>query len=559
MNTDGSECHPPNASQAAATFARLLLLFGLEKRILAIILTYAVAIGLFSLIVPLTVQELVNTFAYSIQPIMIVTLAGTMLVGLLFMGAFRVLQARAVEILFQRLFTRIALAMTEHLPRFREDAFSPRDANCFMEAELLPRATVAMLADIVNVLISGSLGMLVLVTYHPYFLGYNLLLVSGFAFLIAVFGRGGFEITRKVSQLNYDTFSWLQDIAHNRLHFKATACRPLLLGKTDELVRAYVMARRIRSDILTGSQYKSAVIWQAFGHSGMIGLGGWLLSVGDITLGQFVAAEVIISALLMNLDTVARRMYAVFYAFTSLSELATFFGLPKERSSGLVSVSPPDSVLFGVRLTCTDVSFAYPGQLPAFEHFTIEVAPGEKVAVFCGGSVGKTSLALVLAGLYLPTSGVIRYNDIDLRDVSLEFINACRGLVLDSHLSLFEGTLEENIALRRESVRFDDLQWALRFVELEDEVDAMPLGLQTPVDARGKRFTKSQILRILVARAIVARPQLLILDGTLHNMEPATRDTILRRLCSKEEPWSVIFVSNDTTLTAHVDRRITLT
>ncbi|GIW54312.1 MAG: hypothetical protein KatS3mg082_0716 [Nitrospiraceae bacterium] len=109
------------------------------------------------------------------------------------------------------------------------------------------------------------------------------------------------------------------------------------------------MARRIRSDILTGSQYKSAVIWQAFGHSGMIGLGGWLLSVGDITLGQFVAAEVIVSALLMNLDTVARRMYAVFYAFTSLSELATFFGLPKERSSGLVSVSSPDSVLFGVQ------------------------------------------------------------------------------------------------------------------------------------------------------------------------------------------------------------------
>jgi ABC-type multidrug transport system fused ATPase/permease subunit len=197
--------------------------------------------------------------------------------------------------------------------------------------------------------------------------------------------------------------------------------------------------------------------------------------------------------------------------------------------------------------------------LPAFEHFTIEVAPGEKVAVFCGDSVGKTSLALVLAGLYLPTSGVIRYNDVDLRDVSLEFINACRGLVLDSHLSLFEGTIEENITLRRESVRFDDLQWALRFVELEDEVDAMPLGLQTPVDARGKNFTKSQILRILVARAIVVRPQLLILDGTLHNMRPTTRDTILRRLCSKEEPWSVIFVSNDTTLAAHVDRRITLT
>jgi ABC-type bacteriocin/lantibiotic exporter with double-glycine peptidase domain len=86
----------------------------------------------------------------------------------------------------------------------------------------------------------------------------------------------------------------------------------------------------------------------------------------------------------------------------------------------------------------------------------------------------------------------------------------------------------------------------------------MPLGLRTPVTNGGKGFTTSQTLRLLVARAIVARPQLLILDGTLHSMQPAMRETILRRLCSKEEPWSVIFVSNDPALGAYVDRRIML-
>jgi len=98
----------------------------------------------------------------------------------------------------------------------------------------------------------------------------------------------------------------------------------------------------------------------------------------------------------------------------------------------------------------------------------------------------------------------------------------------------------------------------LRFVELEEDVDAMPLGLRTPVKSGGKGFATSQTLRLLVARAIVMRPQILILDGTLHSMLPAMRETILRRLCSKEEPWSVIFVSNDPSLGAHVDRRIML-
>lgn len=79
-----------------------------------------------------------------------------------------------------------------------------------------------------------------------------------------------------------------------------------------------------------------------------------------------------------------------------------------------------------------------------------------------------------------------------------------------------------------------------------------------PGSGRGKLFTKSQILRILVARAIVTRPQLLIFDGTLHNMEPDLRQILLRRLCSKEEAWSVIFVTNDPSIGDYVDRRVML-
>jgi ABC-type multidrug transport system fused ATPase/permease subunit len=128
--------------------------------------------------------------------------------------------------------------------------------------------------------------------------------------------------------------------------------------------------------------------------------------------------------------------------------------------------------------------------------------------------------------------------------------------VLDSHVSLFQGTIEENISLRRPQVRFDDLRWALRFTELEDEIDAMPQGLDTLVGARGRVLTRSQILRLLVARAIAMRPQFLVFDGSLHDVEPDIRTTVLRRLCSKEEPWSLVFVSNDPGVGAFVERRV---
>lgn len=555
MAPEKSDSLPDSKDLLRATIARLSLLLQFEKKILAILVSYALAIGVFSLIVPLTIQELVNTFAYALQPIMVVTLVSVMAIVLLLMGSFRVLQLRAMEILIQRLYARIALGLTRQLPRFRDVGFTPKYANYFLEAELLPRALSAMLVDIINVTVGGAIGMTILVMYHPYFIIFNALLIGGFTVIITILGRGGLKITMDVSRHNYATMNWLQDIANNLMHFKATASTPFLLKKTDELVGRYVAARKIRSDILTGTQYKGSVIWQALGHSGVIATAGWLLAIGQITLGQFVASEVIVGTLIINLDTVSKRMYAMYYVFTSLHELDFLFSLPKDAEQGKLSVPLPDPTVHGVRLTCKDVSFAYPNSPPTFQHFNLEVAPGEKVAVFSATSTGKTTLARVLAGLYAPTVGVIRYNGVDLRDLDMDSLNACRGLILDSQLTLFESTLEENITMGR-PVQYDDIRWALRFVELEEDVDAMPLGLQSPVKSGGKGFTTSQILRLLVARAIVTRPQILILDGTLHSMLPAMRETILRRLCSKEEPWSVLFVSNDPTLTTHVDRRI---
>jgi ABC-type multidrug transport system fused ATPase/permease subunit len=102
-----------------------------------------------------------------------------------------------------------------------------------------------------------------------------------------------------------------------------------------------------------------------------------------------------------------------------------------------------------------------------------------------------------------------------------------------------EGTLEDNMTLGRPSITYEDIQWALQFVELDEEIDALAEELSTAVTGHAGQFTVSQILRLLVARTIVTHPPILIFEGTLHSMLPSLRDVILRRLCSKDEPWSV--------------------
>ncbi|MCI1278305.1 MAG: ABC transporter ATP-binding protein/permease [Nitrospira sp.] len=539
-------------------FAHLGMLLKLERSIFGIIASYSVAIGLFLLCVPIAVQELVSTFSFAMEPRMIFTLTLFVASSLTGVAAFRVLQARAVETFQQRIYTRVAIGFTRLLPRLRDDTFATPQAYRFMEADLLTRALVAMVADLFNVAVVGTIGVTMLILFHPFFLLYILVLILGFVGLLTLFGRGGFFITLEMSRLHYDIFGWIQNIAHNLPHLRAAGDSPYLLERTDTLTRTYARIRQRRSDTLTGRQYKAAALWQVVGHSGLLITAGLLVADGQLTVGQFAAAEVLVGNLLLNMDTLARRMVAMFFTFVSCREIAAVFSLPTEEDGAQENVPTAQFGAAGIRMTCRNLSYCGPDGAPIFENVSLDVAPGEKVAIVCSTNNTKTALAKVLAGLHPPTAGFIRYNDMSLVEVSRDSISRVRGLVLDSHPTLLDGTLEENITLGRPRIDYQDLQWALRFVELDHDIDALPQGLNTRVSSLDNTLSMSQILRLLVARAIVIRPQLLIFDGTLHNMLPATREVLLRRLCAKDEPWSVIFLSNDPNFSAFVDRRISL-
>jgi ABC-type bacteriocin/lantibiotic exporter with double-glycine peptidase domain len=544
----------PNLFQSVLGYIGVL--FRLERRVLTLIVSYSLAIGLFSLIVPLTVQELTNTFAFAIQPVTIVTLAGVMIAALLFVGAFRSLQYYAVEVLERRLFARVAIGMSQQIPHLQFLGFKPRYANHFMETVFMQRALSVLLVDLINVVVGGAVGMTILVFYHPYFLLYNALLLAGFS-IVFLLSHGGLRATMAMSHAKYDTLHWMQEISYNLLHFKATDSQSILMQRTDQLVGKYVETRQTRFGILI-RQYLASVGWQAIAHGGLIATAAWLLSIGQLTLVQLVAAEVVVSGLLSSFDGVIKRMGHIFYFVTGLTELDFVLSLPKDQASSALSVPLPDPTVHGIRLTCKDLSIHHPGVPAIFQAFDVEVTPGEKVGIYASTTMAKTALARVLAGLEAPTGGVIRYNGVDLRHIDMSAINRCRGFMIDSQLTLFEGTIEDNILLGRAYIPYSDVRWALRFAELEEDVDALPNGLKTSIRAPGKILAPTHIMRILLARAILSRPQILIFDGILHNLQPVLRETLLRRLCSKDEPWSLIFVSNDPNLTSHVDRRLIL-
>ena len=129
---------------------RLGLFIKHERTLLVMILTYSVAVGMFSLIIPLTVQELVNTFAFAVSPVMVATLVGIMAVILLLVGIFRVLQFYATDILERRVFVHVTLALAQILPHFKKTTFQSDSISRFFEAVFLQRALSNLVVDFTN-------------------------------------------------------------------------------------------------------------------------------------------------------------------------------------------------------------------------------------------------------------------------------------------------------------------------------------------------------------------------------------------------------------------------
>jgi ABC-type bacteriocin/lantibiotic exporter with double-glycine peptidase domain len=550
----------PQGERSAGLFEALMrelsVAMKAEKKIMSLIFSYALAVGFFSLIIPLTVQELVSTFSYAVQPVMIWTLTSVMLAVLLFVALFKAFHFYAIDVLQRRLFARVAVAMVEQLPRNRFRGSRHDISHYFIETVFMQRSLSILLIDLLNVLVGGTVGMLMLVVYHPYFLVYNLLLMAGFGITFFVLSRGALKTTLAMSHAKYDVFNWVQEVSRNALQLKATDSHPFLIQKTNDLVSRYVETRKARFAVLI-RQYVGSVTGQAIAQAGALAIAGWLMASGQLTLGQLVAVQAVVGALVFNFDSLIKNMGFVYYFFASLTHLEEVFKQEQDYVSVESPVALPKHLTQGVRVTCKGVSLIH-GGTSVFDGFNLEVAPGEKLGIYAKTTGAKTALARVLGGLETPTNGVVQYNGVDLRYMDANAINQTRSVMIDSQLHLINGTIEENIVVGRSYVTYDDLNWALRFTELEEDVEGLSRGVKSDISALGESLSPTHVVQILLARAILGKPQILIFDGLIHSLEPSLRERVLRRLCSKDEAWSVIFVSTDPNLTDHADRRIML-
>lgn len=553
VDTWGADADPSHAEPGETTpLARLWGLLRPERTDMLIVIVFSLVAALLTLATPIAVESLVNTVAFGrlFQPLAVLTLV--LLAFLVFSAAIRVLQTYVVEIVQCRLFARVTADLAFRLPRIRAESvdgtYMPELVNRFFDVVTVQKVAAKLLLDGLLLVLSTVVGMAVLALYHPWLLGFDVMLLGMLAFAIFILGRGAVPTAIKESKHKYHTAAWLEDLARCAVAFKFDGGAEFALERADQLTYEYLSARKKHFRVLL-RQIVFALAMQAVASTILLGIGGWLVMTGGLTLGQLVAAELIVTVVVGSLAKLGKYMESYYDLLASVDKLGMLFDLPIEEQGGVLHRFPPAPS----SLTVHDVGYEFSGGASVLESVGMTIPSGDRIALT--GS-GKSVLMDLMFGLRSPTHGHLSLDGIDPRDLRPDFLRRRVSLVRD--VEVFHGSVAENVHLARPEVTADAVRDALSLVGLLDGVLRLPDGIETILTSAGRPLTDNQLRRLMLARAMVGRPGLLLIDGVLDTLPDEDTEELMRMVCDPRQSWTLVIVTSRKSLHQYCKRVLDL-
>lgn len=360
---------------------------------------------------------------------------------------------------------------------------------------------------------------LALITYTVF----PVLGIASFAFRII--SADAYRATReKVAAIT----AYLQETLSGIRVVRTFAQEPRHLTRFEELNEENRHAN-MKTVHLNAAYFPGVELLSAIATAGILFYGGVQALNGEITIGVLVA---FLAALNNFFDPIQQlsQLYTTYQA--GMAALDKIFELLDEEPD---LVDAPDAIeLPRIRgeIVLDDVSFSYGGDAYALRDVTLKVPPGQTVALVGTTGAGKSTFAKLVARFYDPTTGTVRVDGHDLRDVTAASLRSQMGIV-PQEAFLFSGTIAENIAFGRPDASREEVRAAAAAVGADDFIGGLEHGYDTPVGERGVQLSAGQRQLVAFARALVADPRILVLDEATSNVDVHTESKIeagLRRL-----------------------------
>jgi len=514
----------------------------IEQKDIWIVIAYSLIIGLISLITPLSVNAIVSTISSGVYTLPLYVLSALIFFGLVFSGILGIIQMYVVEVIQQRLFVNTAFEISYKLPKAHYESLEqenvPELLNRFFDVLTLQKSISKILIDGLGALIIGIAGLALLAFVSPLLLALGILLILFSGVMLYFLGRGALRTSINESKKKYAVAAFLEDVGRSMLSFKLTGTAEFIFRRIDSLLHQYLKYRRSHFQVLV-RQLSGYAVLRSIINTGVLAIGGVLVIERQITLGQLVATEIVIVSLITALEKLFRQLELVYDSLTALDKVGHVTDIPLERIGG--TIFPEGNS--GIAIETKSVAYSY-GELPILKNLTMFVPSGARVSLVGKSGAGKSTLAHLLIGVIEPKVGTILLNDLDTRALDLASARRNIGLVLPND-EIIDGTVYENIVMGRTWVSPQDVMNAVRLTRLDETFLRLPQGLQTHLISYGKNLSTGEVRRLMIARAIVHKPRLVILDEAFTGIEENLKIDLIEKIFDYHNPWTIIAITHD--------------
>lgn len=540
-------------SGAARKFFALLKL---DRKDVSAIYAFSILAGLVQLSLPLGIQTIISfvmagSISTSIIVLIVLVVAGVFIYGLL-----QVRQMQIIEKIKQKIYTRYALEFADRIPKLNieklDHYYLPELVNRFFDTISLQKGIEKILLDVPSAIIQIFFGIILLSFYHPVFIGFGALLLLLLYIILRNTLPNGFAASMAASEYKYKTASWLEEISRSIKSFKYSRGTSLNIEKTDLLVSSYLLSRTKYFRILL-AQFWSLVTFKVIITATMLIVGVILLTDQQINIGQFIAAEIVILTVMNSVEKLIINLDKVYDSLTSIEKLDKITG--SETETGGTELL--DKHTGGLSIRFTDLRFSYPDKQYVLDQINCSIAPGEKICVMGTSGSGKSTLLRLLTGAFKNFEGSVLVNNIPIGNYNLNSLRASTGILL-SQQDIFQGTLWENITMGNKDITLANITDIIEKCGLSSFLESLPQGLDTQLDPTGKKLPTKTRKGILLARALLGKRQLVLLEEPFNGIENHYKMMVLDFL-KKDREATVIITSNDQEVAMRCDKVLYLT
>lgn len=526
---------------------KIRLILKPESSFYIISIIYGTGVSILTLAIPISVQSLVNTVTFGVlmQPLVVLSLV--LLILLLLSGFLNGLQTYIIELFQRHFYARTTSEIAEKLINAKPRDFIQKNGvelvNRYFDVMTVQKSISTLLTGGVSVILQTLVGLFLLAFYHPYFLVFDLLLIIMLFSVWNLFGKKALETAVIESKSKYNVASWLEELARVNLFYKTENKRFQAMKNSDTYIMNYLDNRKSHFSLV----FKQTVLLlaiHALMSSLILGLGGYLVIKGQLTIGQLVAAELVVTVILASFAKSGKYLESLYDLYAAVDKISQLYELESESDESQLLTE-----FKGNELALDSVTYSHG---PYEFNFNYTFQDGKNYLVRSRFYSSKLILLDLLQRITEPKTGYLKIGGVSYESLSSFEIRDMIYVV--DRPTVIEGSLLENLKVGNPGLQPHLINEVLKLVELDHIESVFPEGLNTNLLPSGHPLWASQLIRLEIARAILYQPKVIVITEVFDQVELRRREKILNYLMNS--PSTVIIFSYKEMLDYQFDKYV---